>query len=108
MLRHQKTHFQPFFRVQEVRYIESAQEIYVTATIIREMTNRGFFHLGSIAIPVTSESSLLSMDLHMSENPMNPRVCLGFPISGFPRSLANGEPLKKDSKLPYPIPRAGN
>ena len=106
--KHQKPNFQPFFRVQEVKYIESAQNIYVTDSIIREMTDRGLFYLGTIVIPVTSKSSLLSMDLHMTENLRNSPKCLGFPISGFPRSLADSEPLMKASKLPYPISRAGN
>jgi len=55
-------------------------------------------HLESIVIPVTSESALLSVDLHLTNDRMKPTLCTGFPISGFPRSLADGEPLKRTSE----------
>lgn len=99
MRKHQRPNFQPFFRVQEIKYDESAVNIYITTHIIREMIDRGLFHLDSIAIPVTSELSLLSMDLHLTDDRTKPHICRGFPISGFPRSLTDEEPLKRTSML---------
>lgn len=102
--KHQRPNFQPFFHVKEVKHEESAQDIYITARVVHEMTDRGLFHLESIVIPVTSESSLLSIDLHLTDDRMKPHVRPGFPISGFPRSLADGEPLKKATSPPSPNP----
>lgn len=102
--KHQRPNFQPFFHVKEVKHEESAQDIYITARAIYEMNDRGLFHLEYIAIPVTSESSLLSIDLHLTDDSMKPHVRHGFPISGFPRSLADGEPLKKTTSPPTPNP----
>ncbi|KAI8938298.1 hypothetical protein NX059_005951 [Plenodomus lindquistii] len=96
--KHQRPNFQPYFHVKEVKHEESAQDIYITARVIREMIDRGLFHLGSIAIPVTSESSLLSINLHLTDDRMKPHIHPGFPISGFPRSVADGEPLKRASE----------
>jgi len=95
--KHQRPSFQPFFHVKEVKHEESAQDIFITAKIIHEMIDRGLFYLESVAIPMTSESSLLSIDLHLTDDRMKPHVRPGFPISGFPRILADGEPLKKSS-----------
>jgi len=102
--KHQRPSFQPFFHVKEVKHEESAQDIFITAKIIHEMIDRGLFYLESVAIPMTSESSLLSIDLHLTDDRMKPHVRPGFPISGFPRILADGEPLKKSTSPPSPNP----
>ncbi|KAF1996801.1 hypothetical protein P154DRAFT_565860 [Amniculicola lignicola CBS 123094] len=104
MRKHQRPNFQPFLVVQEINRSESAQEILITARIIDDMINRGLFRLDSIAIPVSSESSLLSMDLHLTDDRMKPHICCGFPISGFPRSLADGEHLKRTTTPSSPNP----
>lgn len=97
--KHQGPNFQPFFRIQEVKQNQSAQKVHIKVHVIHEMIDRGLFNLESIVIPVTSEASLLSMDLHL----VNDR-CSGFPISGFPRSLADGEPLKRATSPASPNP----
>ncbi|KAF2134377.1 hypothetical protein P153DRAFT_402048 [Dothidotthia symphoricarpi CBS 119687] len=102
--KHQRPHFQPFFQVQEVKHNQSAQKIYITAHIVHEMIDRGLFHLDSIVMPVTSEASLLSIDLHLTDDRRKRHVCYGFPISGFPRSLADGEPLKRTASITSPNP----
>jgi hypothetical protein len=59
------------------------------------MIDLGQFNLGSIAIPVTMETSMLSIDLHLSTEA---HLSSGCPISGFPRNLSDGEPLKRAGK----------
>jgi hypothetical protein len=61
---------------------------------ISEMIDLGLFNLGSIAIPVTTDTAILSIDLHLANDP---HLCSGCPISGFPRNLSDGEPLKRAS-----------
>lgn len=70
---------------------ETSQRVYVTTQIVREMTERGLFHLESIVIPVSTEDAFISVDLHLTGNSQ-------YPISGFPRLLADGEPPKKTSE----------
>jgi hypothetical protein len=77
---------------------EASQCIHVTTQTIREMTDRGLFHLDSIVIPVSSEEAVVSIDLHLNDDRAMRRGQSGFPISGFPRLLADGEPLKKTSE----------
>ncbi|KAL5397840.1 hypothetical protein PMIN03_006175 [Paraphaeosphaeria minitans] len=87
--------FQPFFHVQEVNHDESAHNIPITAQAIRDMIERGRFDLGKLAIPVTSETSIVAIDLHLTDDKARYFVKSGFPISGFPRSLADGDVLKR-------------
>lgn len=96
--KHQLPHFQPFFLVQEVMCDEAAQHIYITQENIREMTERGLFHLQSIVIPVTSEKAIVTIHLHLKDEQVIRRSQSGFAISGFPRELADGELLKKIRK----------
>jgi two-component SAPR family response regulator len=77
---------------------EKSQCIYVTSQIIRDMTERGLFFLDSIVIPVTSEGAEVSIDLHLNVNCTTQQASSGLPISGFPRLLADGEPMKKTRK----------
>jgi hypothetical protein len=77
---------------------DASQYIHVTTQTIREMTERGLFHLDSIVIPVTSEDAVVSMELHLTEDRTMRRGRSGMPISGFPRLLADGEPLKRTSE----------
>ncbi|KAF2854001.1 hypothetical protein T440DRAFT_465736 [Plenodomus tracheiphilus IPT5] len=77
---------------------ESAWDIYITWDVIHKMIDRGTFHLEPITIPVMSDSSLLSIDLLLTEDRMKPHVRPGFPISGFPRISAGGGPLRRASK----------
>lgn len=62
------------------------------------MTETGCFDVGSIVIPVSQQTGVVSIDLHLTNDKRNPHPFSGFPISGFPRSLADGEPLKRTSK----------
>lgn len=101
MRKRQLPSFRPFFRVQEVKRQETAQNIYITPKIISEMIDIGLFNLGSVAIPVSSHSALLAIDIHLTNDKTRPHLCCGFPISGFPRTLADGEALKRASKY-YP------
>jgi hypothetical protein len=78
---------QPDFRIQECMSDES-ERIYVTRQIVREMTERGLFHLDSVMIPMSNEESFISIDLHLTGNTR-------YPISGFPRLLADGDVLRK-------------
>lgn len=96
--KHQLPHFQPFFRIQEAMRVEGAQSIPVTRHTIRDMTERGLFRLDSIVIPVASESAAVSIDLHLTDHRTTRYGQSGFPISGFPRLLADGEPLKRTSE----------
>jgi hypothetical protein len=77
---------------------DTSQCIDITTQTIREMSDRGLFHLNSIVIPVTSEEAVVSIDLHLTDDRTMWRGKSGFPISGFPRLLADGEPLKMTSK----------
>jgi hypothetical protein len=77
---------------------EAAQYIHITQQIIREMTDRGLFYLESIVIPVTSEKAIVTIHLHLNDERVIQRSQSGFPISGFPRVLADGELLKKICK----------
>ncbi|KAF2441827.1 hypothetical protein P171DRAFT_418623 [Karstenula rhodostoma CBS 690.94] len=96
MRKHQRgERFQPFFRVQEVNHDESVHSIPITAQAIRDMIERGRFDLGKLAIPVTSEMSIVSIDLHLTDDKARYFVRSGFPISGFPRSLSDGDVLKR-------------
>jgi hypothetical protein len=77
---------------------DASQCIHVTTQTIREMTDRGLFHLDSIVIPVTSDEAVVSIDLHLTDDRTMRRGKSGVPISGFPRLLADGETLKRTSE----------
>ncbi|KAF2255943.1 hypothetical protein BU26DRAFT_498691 [Trematosphaeria pertusa] len=62
----------------------------------------GCFDVGSIVIPVSQQTGVVSIDLHLTNDKRNPHPFSGFPISGFPRSLADGEPLKRTTTPAYP------
>jgi hypothetical protein len=74
---------------------DASQCIPITTQTIREMIDRGLFHLESIVIPVTTEEAVVMIDLHLNDDRATRRGRSGIPISGFPRLLADGEPLKK-------------
>lgn len=93
--RHQLRAFQPHFRMQEAKYSERANNIVLTREIIRTMTETSYFDIGTIVIPVPQQASIIAIDLHLTNDKKKPHPFNGFPISGFPRSLANGEPLKR-------------
>ncbi|KAF1965273.1 hypothetical protein BU23DRAFT_604288 [Bimuria novae-zelandiae CBS 107.79] len=95
MQRHQLYSFQPYFKVQEVKQGDKAQTIKLTQEIISTMINTGYFSVGSIVIPVSKEVAFVSINLHLSDDKKKPHPFSGFPISGFPRSLADGETIKK-------------
>jgi hypothetical protein len=77
---------------------DTAQFISVTTQAIREMSDRGLFRLDSIVIPVSSEDAEVSIVLHLNDDRTLRRGRYGFPISGFPRRLADGESPKGTSK----------
>ncbi|CAN9312297.1 unnamed protein product [Alternaria alternata] len=99
--KHQTPYFQPFFRIQEAMRDESSQCIQVETQTIRDMTERGLFRLDSVVIPVTSEGAEVSIDLHLTDDRTR-HGQRGLPISGFPRHLADGEPIKKTTSLSTP------
>jgi hypothetical protein len=84
---------------------DASQCIYVTTQTIRDMTDRGLFHLESIVIPVVSEESVVLIDLHLNDDRVPRRGRSGFPISGFPRLLAEGDTLKRTSEYEFSMPR---
>lgn len=77
---------------------DTSQCIHVTTQTIRDMTDRGLFHLNSIVIPVSSEEAVVSINLHLTYDRTMRRGQSGLPISGFPRFLADGESLKRTSE----------
>lgn len=79
--------------MQEVNHDETAVFVQLKPQIIREMTDRGLFCLESIAIPLTSDVSVVSIDLHLFDEHSNSRGRPGVPISGFPRSLSDEDAL---------------
>jgi hypothetical protein len=83
-----------------VNHDETAVFIQLTSQIIHEMTDRGLFCLDSIAIPLTSDVSVVSIDLYLVDERSSPLKRSGLPISGFPRSLSDGDSLslKRTSK----------
>ncbi|EUC48828.1 hypothetical protein COCMIDRAFT_2285 [Bipolaris oryzae ATCC 44560] len=87
----QRYRFQPFFRIYEVGNVEHTQEIELSRNVLEDMVDTRLFDLGPIVIPVTSESALLAIDLHLTDDHMQPTLSTGFPISGFPRNLTEGE-----------------
>jgi hypothetical protein len=84
--------------VHEVKYVEEAQDIVLTSKVLNDMVDRRFFNLDPLTISLTSDSALISIDLFLTNDSMKPALCTGFPISGFPRTLADGEPLKRTGK----------
>lgn len=94
MQKHQLGSFQPYFHIREIKYGEKVQNVLITSTIISGMTDRGFFDVGSIVIPVTEQTGIISINLHLTDDKSNSQPN-GLPISGFPRSLADVDPLKR-------------
>jgi hypothetical protein len=90
--------FQPYFNIQEVKQEDGALKVVISREIISAMVEFGFFDVGSIAIPISSQAGLVAIDLHLTNDRNKPRAGLGCPISGFPRNLTDMEPLKKTSK----------
>jgi hypothetical protein len=93
MQKHQLQSFQPYFRIREVMHEETAQRIDISPAVIEKMTKFAHFDIGSIAIPVSLQMGLISIELHLTDDRR-----INYPISGFPRSLVNEEPLKKTCK----------
>lgn len=50
----------------------------------------------SIVIPATTESASISIAMHLIDE-RQPRS--GYPISGFPRSIGEGETIKRSRKF---------
>ena len=86
--------FQPHFRVHEIGNESTAQTIVVDPNIIKGMRDFGFFDVKSIVIPVSAQTGSICIDLHLTTEPT-----YVFPISGFPRNLADTAPLKRTSKM---------
>ncbi|PSN59126.1 hypothetical protein BS50DRAFT_594903 [Corynespora cassiicola Philippines] len=85
--------FQPYLIVHEVNYHETVHKIYITDEVILDMVHRGSFQLESIAITATSESALLSIDLHLIGGKNQQHQYSSTPISGFPRSFGEKKVL---------------
>jgi hypothetical protein len=93
MQKHQLHSFQPFFKIREVMNEETAQCIIISPEIIEKMTKFGYFDIGPIVISVSQQMGFVSIELHLTDNRR-----ITYPISGFPRTLANEGPLKRTSK----------
>lgn len=105
----QRYKFQPFFRISEVGNVEHTQDIELSRKVLKDVVDSRLFGLGSIVIPVTSDSVLLAIDFHPIDDRMQPTLSAGFPISGFPSNLTEGEAVKQTSKtacLPSPDQRS--
>ena len=102
MRKHQLQHFQPFFRIQEVNEEESAdaQDINVTPQTIQKMIEFGVFKLDPIVILVSMHKGIISIDFHLSSDATKPYPLARFPISGFPRTIVDGDTLRRGSKSP--------
>lgn len=83
--------------MQEVKQVDKTQNVKLTQEIINVMINTGYFNIGSIVIPVSKETAYVSINLHLSNDKKKPHPFSGFPISGFPRSLADAEAIKRTS-----------
>ncbi|KAF2188984.1 hypothetical protein K469DRAFT_684250 [Zopfia rhizophila CBS 207.26] len=94
MQKHQHQSFQPYFQIQEVNHEKVAQKIHISPEIIKNMTEFGYFDIGSIVIPVSLQMGFVSMDLYLRNDTKGPH-----PISGFPRRLADEESLKRASMV---------
>lgn len=105
--RHQLHSFQPYFRVQEAKHAERVQIIPISRDVIRLVTDISYFDIGSIVIPVSERGSLVSISLHLTDDKEKHRLAWGFQISGFPRSLAEVEPLRRTPSqfAPYALQR---
>lgn len=75
----------------------SDHKIPIDALTIQNMIQRGSFEWGKLAIRVTSENAIVSIDLHLNDRGGYSQQ-YPLPISGFPRSLADAEPLKRIRK----------
>ena len=93
MQKHQLHSFQPYFKIREVMHEETAQCIIISPEIIEKMTKFGYFDIGSIVIPISQQMGFVSIELHLTDNQR-----ITYPISGFPRTLANEAPLKRTSE----------
>ncbi|PVI02430.1 hypothetical protein DM02DRAFT_701953 [Periconia macrospinosa] len=97
--------FQPFFRVHEVVHNEQAQDIKLDRQVLEDMIDVLEFRMSDITIPISTETALITIDLHLTNDPMKPHLRTGFPISGFPRSLVDEEaPKRTTSPPPSPTP----
>lgn len=94
MKKHQLPHFQPFFRIQESMRDDTTQCVHIAAQTVRDMTERGLFHLDSVVIQLSSEDAIVSIHLQLTSDRPQPDSP-GFPISGFPRQLADADTLKR-------------
>ena len=93
MQKHQLHSFQPYFKIREVMNEETAQCIIISPEIIEKMTKFGYFDIGPIVISISQQMGFVSIGLHLTDNRH-----ITYPISGFPRTLANEGPLKRTSK----------
>lgn len=88
----QQQSFQPYFEIHEIADEGGSQRVEIGPDIIAGMTAFGYFDVNSIAIPISSKTGSISIDLHLTNEPT-----YVFPISGLPRNLADTAPLKRTS-----------
>ena len=88
----QQQSFQPYFEIHEIANEGSWQRVEIGPDIIDGMTAFGYFDVKSIAIPISTETGSICINLHLTNEPT-----YMFPISGFPRNLVGTVPLKKSS-----------
>ncbi|KAF2823761.1 hypothetical protein CC86DRAFT_298378 [Ophiobolus disseminans] len=93
--------FQQFFNIQELDCEKSKViQIPLTADILSNMIDFGIFDMGMIEIPVTQATSVVSIDLFMSDDHWISQLRSGLPISGFPRSFLGAKESDRRGKMP--------
>jgi hypothetical protein len=74
--------------------------VCLTEQIIRDITDRAQFCLEPISLDIASKDSVIFIDLHLiADDRLAPSGRQGYAISGFPRTLADDEFLKKTGEL---------
>lgn len=104
MRKHQLPSFQPFFRTRDMNGTESntVGDTSVSPETIQKMIDFGVFKLKPIEIPVSTHSSMVSIDLHLAGDWVKSYPSNGLPISGFPRNLFEEDVMRRASKIcPY-------
>jgi hypothetical protein len=102
MQRRQLQSFQPYFEIHEVKHPGRVKRVTITPEVVNMMIEKGYFNVGSVVIPVSKNSDLVTVNLHLTNDKTKPHPLSGFPISGFPQSLVEAEPgMKRSCKLSH-------
>ena len=94
-----RKHFQPYFRIQEGNNDSAEQTVDLAREVVRDMTEGGQFCLMPIDVRVTSEESVVTIELFLAPSDQaTPTGRHGYTISGFPRQLASRASSNTSSK----------